>query len=139
MRTVVHLFALSLITTLGIGTTPEAQAQDGKGLVRKAKFTIVNPTKYTLRYEVQWGNGKWVVTTLKPNESLTHVYDQHNEHPNVHVKFKKIVNAIDEVASQTYLLEPRWVAERNGKVVEGTPRVYRFNVKDSKVDLTGDP
>ena len=139
MRTVVPLFALSLLTALGTGTTPVAQAQDGKGLARHAKFTVVNPTKYTLRYEVRWGNGEWDATTLKPNESYTHWYDKHNEFPDVHIRFSKIVNPIDEVPRQTYRLEPRWVTERKGKVVEGTPKVYRFNVKDSKVGLTGDP
>lgn len=139
MRAVVPLFALSLLVTLGIGTTPEAQAQNGKGFVRNAKFTVVNPTKFKLRYAVQWGNGQWDETIIKPNESYTHWYPKHNEHPGVHIRFSKIVNPIDEVPIQTYRLEPRWVAERNGRVVEGTPKVYRFNVKDSKVDLTGDP
>src|SRR5262245_40840734 len=138
MRTVVPLFALSLLTALGIGTTPEAQAQNGKGFVRNAQFTIVNPTKYTLSYSVRWGNSKWDVTTIKPNESYTHWYPKHDEYPDVHIKFSKIANPIDEVPSQTYRLEPHWVAERNGKVVEGKPKVYRFNVKDSKVELTGD-
>src|SRR5262245_57503409 len=117
MRTVVLLFAFSLLTTLGIGTTPEAQAQNDK-FVRNAKFTVVNPTKYTLTYKVQWGNEAWDETTIKPNESYTHWYPKHNEHPGVHIKFSKIVNPIDEVPIQTYRLEPRWVAERNGKVVE---------------------
>jgi hypothetical protein len=138
MRTVVSILALGLLIALAIGTAPEARAQNEEGFVRNAKFTIVNPTKNKLSYEVRWGKGKWDATTIKPNESFTHWYPKHNEHPGVEIRFSRIVNPIDDVPIKTYRLEPRWVAERNGKVVEGTPKVYRFNVKDSKVDLTGD-
>jgi hypothetical protein len=137
MRTVVPLFVLSMLITIVIGNAPVAQAQNEVDLVRNAKFTIVNPTKNKLSYAVRWGNGKWDETIIKPNESFTHWYPKHNEHPGVQIRFSRIVNPIDDVPMKTYRLEPRWVAERNGKGVEGTPKVYRFNVKDSKVDLTG--
>ena len=112
MRTFVPLFALSLLTTLGIGTTPEAQAQNGEGFVRYAKFTIVNPTTHKLSYAVRWGDGKWDETTIKPNESYTHWY------PSTTSNWCYIKSARSEPPTKfqsDISPEPRWVAERNGK------------------------
>jgi hypothetical protein len=89
-------------------------------------FTIQNPTKRPIHYQMKWGdNARWQTYTLQPGASRWHAYplDCHACAPSPYVRFDYILGD-DDVTWKSYIVE--FFASSSLDAPSGKP--YHFEV-----------
>ena len=80
MRKLVSAAAFGVAATLMACAAPPALAQEKTGTsvsdlpVSYAMFSVHNPTKNPITYQVKWGSGAWDSTKILPGETYEHSY-----------------------------------------------------------------
>lgn len=105
MKALFQLLAVPVLALASLAgpAAPVAKAQD-RGY---AMTTIENPTGLTIRYSVQWGDGRWTNYTLSPGEYRIHYREYGPEgrfSPPLRVRFDCTL-CDDEFIAEEYVLE----------------------------------